>query len=884
MPLLRKATRKATHRLHTFADRGRFESDLDDEIRFHLEMEAAKNVERGMSPGEAGALARREFGQIDRFKDEVRDARGVTWLDDLRRDFRFGLRSLRRSPGFTVVAVLCLALGIGANAAIFSVLNAVLLRSLPYAQPDRLIRVYESWGEGRATGSVSLPNYNDWRAQNSGFEDLAAWLEGNRNLQGEGGTERIGSVEVTANLFNLLGTPALLGRAFAPGQDEPGKGQVAVISEGLWRRRFGAEPSLIGRSVRLDGLAYTVIGVMPAGFDFPPGQATHDVWTLYQPSAGQMQARGSHFLAVAGRLKPGVSLDRASAQLEAVAARIEKQFPDQQAGRSVLLERVRETVVGKTRPALLILLGAVALVLLIACANVANLLLARAAVRRREVAIRLALGASRARLIRQFLVESLVLALGGALLGALIAWGSLALLEPLAAGALPVAGGITLDGRVFAFLLAVSVVSGILFGLVPALQASREDVRDTLSDASAKATAGGGQTRLRGALVVLEIALSLVLLVGAGLLMRGFLRLSSTPSGLNPDGVLTAHLAVPDEQLKGSAARIFQPLLEKVRHLPGVRSAGVISMLPIQDAWTNGGYQVEGRPAPKPGEGPTAEWRVASPQSFASLGVPVIYGRDFTDRDGGPGSRLLIVNEALARKEFPGENPVGRQIRIEKEAAHTIIGVVGSVRQAGLDQPPLPEIYFPYVQTGAEDWLGNAVLVVRTAQSPEAVTSAVRQSVASVDRGLSLFDIETMDEVITKSLAARRLNLWLLGIFAGIALILSAAGLYGVISYLVAQRTREIGVRIALGAQTRDVIGLVMDQGARLTAVGIALGLLGALAFTRVLESLLYGVSARDPLTYAGIAALLAAVALLATWIPARRAARVDPMLAIRNE
>jgi putative ABC transport system permease protein len=875
---------KATNRLQTLADRERFENDLDDEMRFHLEMEAGKHEARGLAPDEARALARREFGQVDRFKDEVRDVRGVTWMDDIRRDVRFALRSLRRSPGFTLVAVLCLALGIGANAAIFSVINAVLLRPLPYADSDRLIRAYEMRGDEGKTGSVSVPNYLDWRAQNSGFQDLAAWQEGNRNLEGEGGTERIGSVEVTPNLFAILGTSTLRGRAFVPGQDEPGKGQVVVIGESLWRRRFGGDAALIGRSIRLDGQAYTVLGVMPAGFDFPPGPEVHEIWTVYQPSPALLKQRGSHFLAVAGRLKPGVSLDQASVQLKTVAARIEKMYPNEQAGRSVLLKPLKEAVVGKTRKALLVLLGAVLLVLLIACANVANLLLARAAVRRREVAVRLALGAGRARLIRQFLVESLVLAFGGALLGALIAWGSLTLLRPFAAVALPIAGDISIDARVFGFLLGVSVLSGVLFGLVPALQASREDVRDTLSDASAKSTSGGGQKRFRSALVVLEIALSLVLLVGAGLLMRGFLALSSTPSGLNPDRVLTVHLAVPDGQLNGSVPRVFQPVLEKVRHLPGVRSAGVISMLPIQDAWTNGGYQIEGRPAPKPGEAPTAEYRIASPQLFTALGIPILYGRDFTDRDGGKGSRLLIINEALARKEFPGENPVGRQIRLDKEAAHTIIGVVGSVRQAGLDIQPLPEIYFPYVQIGVEDWLGNAVLVIRTAQSPESVTGAVRQEVASVDRGVSLFDVETMDEVITRSLASRRLNLWLIGIFAGIALVLSAAGLYGVISYLVAQRTREIGVRIALGAQTLDVIGLVMGQGARLTAVGIGLGLLGALAFTRVLESLLYGVSARDPLTFVSIAGLLAAVALLATWLPARRAARVDPILAIRNE
>jgi putative ABC transport system permease protein len=419
---------------------------------------------------------------------------------------------------------------------------------------------------------------------------------------------------------------------------------------------------------------------------------------------------------------------------------------------------------------------------------------------------------------------------------------------------------------------------------VPALQASKEDVRDTLSDAGAKATSGGRQQRFRSALVVLEIALSLILLVGAGLLMRGFLRLSRTAPGLVAENVLTAHVAIPFEQLQGVTPRVFQPLLEGVRHVPGVRSAAIVSMLPIQDAWTNGPYRVEGRPAPPPGKEPFAEYRVASPQLFASLGIPILHGRDFTEADGGPGVRLLIVNDALARREFPGEDPVGRQLRIDQEAPHAIVGVVGNVRQAGLDLEPLPELYFPYVQVGAEGWLGDATLVIRTAVPPTSAASAVREAVRKVDPGLPLYRVTTMETVIAESLASRRLNLWLLGIFAAMALILSAAGLYGVISYLVAQRTREIGVRIALGAQTRDVVGMVMRQGTRLTAAGVVLGLIGALPFTWVLQSLLYGVSARDPLTFASIAALLAAVALLATWLPARRAARVDPMVAIRNE
>ncbi|HEV8577435.1 MAG TPA: ABC transporter permease [Thermoanaerobaculia bacterium] len=875
--------RKIANRLNVVADRTSFESDLDDEMRFHLEMQTAKNAERGMSPEEARALAEREFGAVDRFKDEVRDVRGVTWLDDVRRDVRFGLRSLRRSPAFTTVAVLCLGLGIGANAAVFSVVNAVLLRPLPYTEPERLMRIYETFGD-RSHGSVSVPNFRDWQEQSTGFEGLAAWHEANLNLAAAGGTERIQAVVASANLFSILGANPLRGRAFAAGEDKPGNGDMAVLSETLWRTRFGADPALIGRTVQLDDRPFTVLGVMPAAFDFPPGGAGTDVWTLFAPSEAQANARGGHYLGVVGRLRRGVSLPQASAQLRAVAASLEKAYPDQQAGRSVLLTPLQETVVGQSRPALLILFGAVTLVLLIACANVANLLLARAAVRRREVAVRLALGASRARLVRQFLVESLVLALAGALLGALLAWWGLAVLTPLAKSALPIAGGIPLDGRVFGFLLLTAGLSGLAFGIVPALQSAREDVRDTLGDASAKATSSGRQRQFRNALVVLEVALSLVLLVGAGLLMRGFWRLRDTAPGLATENVLTAHFALPDERLQGATARVFQPLLEQLRHIPGVRSAGLISMLPIQDAWTNGGYKVEGRPDPAPEEAPIAEYRIASPQLFASLGIPVLRGRDFQETDGGPGSRLVIVNDALARQQFPSENAVGRQLRIDEEAPHTIIGVVGDVRQAGLDREPLPEIYFPYVQIGAENWLGDAVLVVRTSVLPASLAGALRQTARNLAPDASVSRVMTMEDVVAESLAGRRLNLWLLGIFAAIALVLAAAGLYGVISYLVAQRTREIGVRIALGAQKRDVKRLVLRQGAVLTATGIAIGLLGALGLTRVLASLLFGVSTRDPLTFASIAALLAAVALFATWLPARRASRVDPMVAIRNE
>ncbi len=881
MALLRKASR----RLRTLSHRDRFERDLEEEMRFHVDMQTEKHIQEGMTPKEARALAERELGSADRFKDEVRDVRGITWLDDLRRDVRFGLRSLRRSPGFTVVALLCLALGIGANAALFSVLNAVLLRPLSFPEPERLVRVYETWGDKQLPGSVSVPNYRDWAEQSTVFEALTAWVGGSRNLQEAGNAERIRTVEATPNLFQMLRARPLRGRLFSPGQDEPGRSQVVVIGETLWRRRFGADPALVGRTIQLDGNPYLVIGILPAELSFPPlSREGIDAWLLRLPNP-RIDSRGSHFLAVTGRLKPGASRGQAFAQLKQIAARLAKTYPDQQAGRSVKLMGLRESIVGETpRKALLILLAAVFLVLLIACANVANLLLARAAVRQREMAVRLALGAGRSRLVRQLLVESLVLALGGALLGLLLARWALAALTPLVRVALPVSGGIPLDGRVFLFLLAVAAFSGIAFGLVPALQAARGDVRESLVEGG-RTTSGGRQQRFRSGLVVAEIALSLVLLVGAGLLLRGFLKVSGTEPGFVSRGVLTAHVAVP-ATTRPVVPRFFRPLLDKVRALPGVRAAALISMIPVQEAWTNASYTVEGRPEPPLPQQPMAEIRMASPSFFNALGIPLLRGRDFTERDGEKGINVAIVNEVLVRQQFPGENPLGRRIRMGGDMKLEIIGVVGAVHQAGLDQEPLAEVYLPYA--GAEgdygELLTDAALVVKTAGSPGALAPDLRRAVRAVDPGVPLYKMLTMEQVISDSLASRRLNLWLLALFAGIALALSAAGLYGVISYLVAQRTREIGMRMALGAQARDVIRLVMRQGSRLTLVGIAVGAAGALALTRGLESLLDGVSAHDPLTFLSIAILLAAVALFASWLPARRAARVQPIVAIRNE
>ncbi|HKG90263.1 MAG TPA: ABC transporter permease [Gemmatimonadaceae bacterium] len=810
------------------------------------------------------------------------------WLDGVSRDVRYAFRSLRRAPGFVAIAVFCLALGIGANAAIFSVINAVLLKPMPFREPERLVRMYEAKRDKSGfTGSVSVPNFRDWKAQSRSFERMVAYQSASRNLLGAGGEpERISVVESTADLFPMLGVPALLGRGFAEGEDQPGKGNVAVLGEGMWRRRFGADPSVLGKSVSLDGTVYSIIGVMPERFSFPPGARPADVWLPLVPSEQTEKSRGSHMLAVVGRLRPGVTMGQASDEMRRIAAGIERQYPNEQTLRTVLLYPLREVVVGRARPALLILFGAVGMVLLIACANVANLLLARAATRRHEVAVRLALGASRGRLVRQFLVESVVLALAGAVLGALFAWWGLEALRPLAERALPLAGGVPLDRRVFGFLLAVATLSGIAFGLLPALASSSTDVREHLSESGVKSTASGGQQRSRSLLVVAEVALSLVLLAGAGLLLRGFLLLRNTEPGLAPENVLTAHVAIPTARYateNEARDRLIRPIVQNVRAIPGVRSAAAISMLPIQNAWTNGGYSVVGKPAPQPGKEPWAEWRVTTPGFFQSLGIPVKVGRDFTEQDGDSGKEVIVINEVLARREFKDANPIGQQFNVGG-SPHAVIGVVGAIRQAGLDQQPLPEIYFPYTEGGTIGWLRDMTLVIKTTVPPEGIVAQLRQAVRAADPTQPIFQVATMREVIATSLADRRMTLSLLAVFATIALLLAAAGLYGVIAYLVAQRTREIGIRVALGAQKRDVLRLMMRHGASLTAAGIALGLVGSVALTRLLQSLLFGVSARDPVTFLSVAAVLAAVALLATYFPARRATRVDPMVALRGQ
>ena len=808
-------------------------------------------------------------------------------IHGLARDLRHAARALRRSPGFTTVAVLCLALGTGANAAIFSVVNTVLLRPLPYPQPERLVRLYETMRDQAGwQGSVSFANFLDWRAEAKSFDALAAYSTGSRNLQGVEVPERVVTLAATSNLLDLTGARPIAGRAFTESDDDPGAARVALLNEDLWRRRFGGDQGIIGRTINLNGTLHTVVGVVPATFDFPAGGDVTAVIVPLVPPANVEGTRGSRALAVLGRLRAGVTPDEATREMMQIALRLEEQYPGPMANRGVDVVSLREVTVGRHRQTLLVLLGAVALVLLIACANVANLLLARSAARRNEVAVRLALGAGRGLLIRQFLVESALLSVVGTAIGALIAWGALVGMRALLVGAIPLTTTLTLDLRVLAFLAAIAAITGLVVGLVPAVQISGTHLRENLTDAASRTTSTGTQQRFRSALVVGELALSLVLLIGAGLLMRGFYLLQRTEPGLVAENVLTAHVAIPSGTYTPDqvAPRLLAPILERVRAIPGVRSAGAVSMLPIQDAWTNFSYAVVGEPAPEPGKGPLAELRVASPGFFESLGIPLKRGRTFEERDGLSGETVIVVNEALANAHFAGRDPIGQQLTGMGNTPMRIIGVVGDVRQAGLHLAPLREVYFPYQAPQVLGWLSSMSLVIRTAVEPQSLAPAVSAAVRAVDRDQPVYRVLTMEQIISESLSGRRLSLWLLGVFAGIALILSAAGLYGVISYLVTQRTREIGIRIALGAKSRDVVRLMMGRGAVLIAIGLVLGLVGALAFTRWLESMLYGVGTRDPLTFATIPLVLVTVALLATYLPARRASRLDPMIALRAE
>jgi predicted permease len=885
-------------RLRARVGRAGHAHELADEMAYHVEMLTRDGIARGLSLEDARAAALRQFGNRTVLAEEAHEMWSLGWLDACLRDARVALRALRRTPAFAIVAILTFALGIGANAAVFSVVHAVLLRALPYEQPDQLVRLYETEQAGRR-GSVSPANFRDWRAQSRAFAGLAAYVFADVNLQRSGEPERLVALATTANFFSLLGARPLVGRTFLPDEDDPARSDVIVISERLWRDRFGASPTTVGSTVTLDGEPYTVIGVMPASFAFPAGDQRTDIWAPLGLSPERAARRGSHFLAVIGRLRPDATFDAAQTEMHEIGRRLERAYPRFQAGRNVQLVPLRQDQVGRVRPALLALFGAAGLVLLIACVNVASLLLARSAAREQELAVRAALGASRGRIAGQLLVESLVLAVIGGAAGIGVARLSIAGLVALGANSIPRIRGASLDGAVLAFLLASTLLTGIIFGLGPAVAASRATLNDTLKRG---APGAGGARRPWGrrVLVTGEIALALMLLAGAGLLIRTVERLHSVDVGLDPTNVLTMHVSpstakYPDQQSVDS--RFYDPVLARVAALPGVRAVGWISLLPVQDSWTNGPLTIPGHPVVQPSDVPRVEERVVSPGYFAAMRIPIRAGRNLGPQDvavtsipsnGVPAAPLsALINEALARRYFAGTSPIGRQVTIGDSVSGspvTIVGIVGDVRQSGLDRAPQPTLYMSLHQAAALGISGRMVLVVRTREAPEMLVRPVRRAIQAVDPDQPVFDVRTMTQVLADSIGDRRTYLSLLVALSAVALVLAAAGIYGVISYLVTQRTCEIGIRMALGAGYGSVLRLVLRQGLTLVVAGIVIGLGGALLLTRVLRSMLYGVQPTDPLTLGVTAGVLMLIALAASAIPARRAARVDPVRALRAD
>jgi putative ABC transport system permease protein len=813
-------------------------------------------------------------------------------METIWQDIRYGARMLLKAPSVSIVATIALALGIGANTAIFSVVNAVLLRPLPFANSEQLMNVWETdSSRGYKRGAASYPNFADWREQNHVFERMATYHDNDFIMTGRGEPARLQGAVVNADLFPLLGVAPVIGRGFLPDEDKPGEGgRVVVLSQGLFQRRFNSDPNIVSQSLVLDGKNYTIIGVMPSAFQFPVQNEPVELWTTVavdrEGKEPLTDERGAHYMSVIARLKPGVSKEQAQAEMTSISARLEQQYPDKDLHKSSRVEPTLEALVGDIRPALLVLLGAVGCVLLIACANVANLLLARAMTRHKEMAIRSALGASRMRVVRQLLTESVLLSLAGGALGLVLAvWWS-DLLVALGKENIPRALQVGLDWRVLGFTLLVSVLTGIVFGLVPAIHSSKTELTESLKEGGRGSGEGARRNRIRGVLVVSELAIAVVLLVGAGLLIQSLWRLRQVSPGFESQSLLTFVVGIPEVKYPTEKqAQFYHDQVARVESLPGVRSASAVIPLPLSGDSFSISFETEGRPVAK-GNQPSADFFAIGDGYFKTLGVSMLKGRDFNERDNKQAPGVIIVNQAFARKFFPNEDPVGKRIKpgistdTDKPAMREIVGMVSDVRNRNLSSELRPGYFVPAAQIP----FNQMTMVVRTTSDPHSLITAVQNEVHSMDKELPIFNVKTMDEYIAVTVAAPRFNATLLVIFAAVALVLTIVGLYGVMSYSVAQRTNEIGIRMALGAQTRDVLRLIVSQGFKLVLLGLAIGLAGAFALMRVIASLLFGVSTKDPLTFAAVAVVLAFVALLACYIPARRATRLDPLRALRYE
>ena len=867
-------------------------NDLDREMRLHLEMQVDANIRAGMSPTEAREKAMRSFGNLNRAVDAAYDVKGGGIFETLTQDIRYGARMLAKHKAFTSIAVITLALGIGANTAIFSVVNELLLQPLPYRDAERITTVWEVTPEGRHQNTTSRTNFRAWRDQNTSFQNMAAFTDQRLNLTGTGEPEELSVQLATPELFKILGVEPLLGRTFLADDDKADQPPVAVLSYALWQRRFGGQASVIGQPITLNSETFTIIGVMPPNFQFHIKQRSGtgrpaELWSILPMPAGGAANQRGRFLGTVARLKDGVTVDQAAAELRTIHARLSDEAPEFNKNYTAEVLPLREQFFGNVRRPLWLMLGAVGFVLLIACANVANLLLSLATAREKEIAVRAALGARRIRIVRQLLTESVLLALVGSVIGLGFAWLGIKALVAISPRDLVSLQTVGLNFTVLGWTLGVSLLTGMIFGLAPALHVSRLNLNDSLKDGG-KSESGqaSGSRKLRSALVVSEIALAVVLLCSAGLLIRSFVRLQQVDRGFTTDNVLTMVIRLPEARYREDPqlVQFFSQALERVRQLPTVRSAGIVNFLPLYGGLgSNTGFKILGQPEPPPGQGPSTDVRVADSGYFGTLGIPLLRGRNFSDSEQREAKHVILINEALARKHFPNQDPIGQRLDVgmfESPTPAEIIGIVGNVRYDSLVDEAPPAVYFPHPDLAYP----FMTLVVRTDGDPTAIAPAIQREIRALDPNQPVSDLRTMNQVMSEWVARSRFNTLLLGLFAGLATLLSAVGIFGVMNYSVALRTRELGLRLAVGAQPRQVLLLVLRQGLGLTVVGVVLGLLAASALTRLLSGLLFGVAAVDVTTFASISLFLVIVSLLACYLPARRAMRIDPLSALRYE
>ena len=879
MPLIPRLTSLCRNLFH----KDRVDQEFTEEIQAYLDMLTETKIREGLTPREARRNALVELGGIEQVHEKVREISMGQVIETAWRDVRFAVRALVHSPIFSVVTVLSLALGIGANTAIFSVVNGLLLRPLPYPESERIVHVWHTPPQQSFPGmdrfSVSPANYFDWKVQSSAFEQMAVYTYTGLSLSTSNDPQPLIGAVVSSEFFSVLRTNALQGRTFTPDEERPGRDQVAVISHGLWQRAFGANPNIIGQPVTLNSRSFTVVGIMPAGFEFP---REAELWVPLAFDDKERQVRSIHDYLVLARLKQNISQEQAQAEMSTISSRLEQQYPEENKGWGAVVIPLREDIVGDIRPALLVLFCAVGFVLLIACANVANLMLARGANRQREIAVRIALGAGRARLIRQLLTESVLLAVSGGVLGLLLAvWGSRMLVR---LGSLPNSGDIGVDTWALGFTLLVSFGAGIIIGIMPALQFTRTNLSDTLKQGG---RTGGSPIKqhTRKALVISEVALSLVLLIGAGLMIRSFWKLQNVNPGFDTSNALTMSVALtpirysePHQQLA-----FLDRAIEQIRAVPGVVSVGATTTIPLGGGGSTQPFSIEGQPTGSVAEQPMAQTRYISTDYFQAIGIPLRQGRFFSEHDRDNSVPVIIISEAMARRFWQGENPIGKRLTPSfhsEQGAREIVGIVGDVKASGLDVDSSAMMYLPYKQSPRP----FMSFVVRTASNPESLVQPVSRAIYSIDKEQALTDIQTMDQVLTKSLSGRRFNMTLLLAFAGVALVLAAVGVYGVMNYTVTLRRRELGIRMALGAGRMDVLRLVLGQGLTLTLIGVAAGLISAYALTRLMASLLYGVTATDYITFASVSAVLILVGVAASYVPARRATKVNPTIALRTE